>query len=74
MLVLPVKPQAIPLALPLRRHFAARKAAQLSVSRQRQEVMVSALPEAVLVSLPPVLVTRYETHRNKPTLRKSRAQ
>jgi hypothetical protein len=58
MRVLPVKPQAIPLALPRRRYAAARKAAQLLVSRQLQEVMVSALPEAVLVSLPPVLVTR----------------
>jgi hypothetical protein len=37
-------------------------------------VMASALPEAVSVSLPPVLVARYETYRNKPTLRECRAQ
>jgi hypothetical protein len=48
--------------------------ASLAVSRQRQEVAASALPETVLVSLPPVLVARYETYRNKPTLRRSRAQ
>jgi hypothetical protein len=74
MLVLPVKPLAIPLALPRWRHFATRKAAQVSVSPQQQEVMASALPEAVLVSLPPVLVATCETYRNKPTLRQSRAQ
>jgi hypothetical protein len=62
MTVLPGKPQAVPLALPQRRHFATRKAAQVSVSRQGQEVMASAPPEAALVSLPPVLVARYEMY------------
>jgi len=45
-MVVPVKPLAIPLALPQQRHLATRKAAQVLVSRQGQEVMASALPEA----------------------------
>jgi hypothetical protein len=46
----------------------------LPVSRQRQKVMASALQETVLISLPAVFMARYETYRNKPTLRESRAQ
>src|SRR5712664_1327193 len=73
-LVLPVKPQAIAVALPLRSHFATPKVAPVPVSRRPQGVTASPLPETVLVSPPMVLVARYERYRNKPTLRRSRAQ
>src|SRR6266849_9676302 len=66
-LVLPVKPQAIP--LPLRSHFATPKVAPVSVSRRPQGVTASPRPETVLVFPPLVLVARYERYRNKPTLR-----
>src|SRR6266851_4323823 len=71
-LVLPVKPQAIP--LPLRSHFATPKVAPVSVSRRPQSVTASLLPETALLSLSLVLVARYERYRNKPTLRQSRAR
>src|SRR5271169_4644888 len=57
-LVLPVKLQAIPLALPLRRHFATPEVAPVSVSRRPREVTASPLPQTVLVSPPLVLVAR----------------
>jgi hypothetical protein len=73
-LVLPVKPQAIAVVLPLRGHFATPKVALVPVSQRPQGVTASPLPETVLVSPPMVLVARYEGYRNKPTLRRSRAQ
>jgi hypothetical protein len=39
----------------------------LSVSPRPLGVAASLLPETVLVSLPPVLMARYERYRNKPT-------
>ena len=78
-LVLQVSPQAIPLALLLLLlllgcRLAITKVPCLPVSRQSQEVTASLLPEAMLVSPPPVLPARDERHRNKPAPRAPIAQ
>src|SRR6266478_5670760 len=56
-LVLPVKPQAIAVALPLRSHFATSKVALVPVSRRPQEVTASPRPQGVTASPRPQGVT-----------------